>query len=101
MENIQPIMEPLGMTQHGNNPVLKEKDTKALLTTGASKTNSINNIYDLAGNTCELTLEKSNDTSKLVTLRGGYLEENSSLAKRDNCSINENKYNISYRVTIF
>ena len=44
MENIQPIMEPLGMTQHGNNPVLKEKDTKALLTTGASKTNSINNI---------------------------------------------------------
>lgn len=83
------------------NPVLKEKNTKALLTTGASKTNVINNIYDLAGNTRELTLEKSNDTSNPITLRGGYFEENSSLSKRENVGINENNTNTSYRITIF
>lgn len=83
------------------NPVLKQKNTIALLTTGASKTNSINNIYDLAGNTRELTLEKSNDASKPITVRGGYFEEDASLAKRDKCDKNENNNNIAYRITIF
>lgn len=83
------------------NPILKQKNTTALLTTGASKVNSINNIYDMAGNTWELTLEKSNDASKLVTLRGGVFEENGFLTKRDNATINENNIQTSYRVTIF
>lgn len=82
-------------------PILKQKNTTALLTTGASRKHSINNIYDIAGNAFELTLEKSNDASKLVTLRGGFFEENGFLTKRDNITINENNIQTSYRVTIF
>lgn len=81
--------------------ILKQKNTTALLTTGASRKHSINNIYDIAGNAFELTLEKSNDASKLVTLRGGFFEENGFLTKRDNITINENNIQTSYRVTIF
>lgn len=84
-----------------NNQIPKQKNTPTLLTTGASKANSINNIYDMAGNTFEITLEKSNDASKLVTLRGGFFEENGFLTKRDNIAINENNIQTSYRVTIF
>ena len=83
------------------NPVLKQKNTIALLTAGASKTNIINNIYDLAGNTKELTLEKSNNLDQSTTLRGGDFEENSTLAKRESTGINENNKNIAYRITIF
>lgn len=82
-------------------PILKQKNTTALLTTGASRKHSINNIYDIAGNAFELTLEKSNDASKLVTLRGGFFEENGFLTKRDNITINENNIQTSYRITIF
>lgn len=84
-----------------NNQIPKQKNTPTILTTGASKANSINNIYDMAGNTFEITLEKSNDASKLVTLRGGFFEENGFLTKRDNIAINENNIQTSYRVTIF
>ena len=43
-----------------------------LLTTGATKRNSKMNIYDLAGNVYEWTLEKSNSTNDPCTNRGGY-----------------------------
>ena len=44
---------------------------KILLTTGASDTNSKKNIYDLAGNLSEWTLEKTSDSSYPCSNRGG------------------------------
>ena len=43
-----------------------------LLTTGATQRNSVLNIYDLAGNEHEWTLEKSTYTSNPSVYRGGY-----------------------------
>ena len=42
-----------------------------LLTTGATERNSKMNIYDLAGNVWEWTLEKSTDTDNPCAIRGG------------------------------
>jgi formylglycine-generating enzyme required for sulfatase activity len=42
-----------------------------LLTTGASDTNSKYNIYDLAGNVYEWTLERTSNTSHPCAYRGG------------------------------
>ena len=44
---------------------------KILLTTGASDTNSKYNIYDLAGNVYEWTLERTSDISDPCAVRGG------------------------------
>ena len=46
-------------------------ENKILLTTGASDTNSGYNIYDLAGNVYEWTLEKTSSTSYPCANRGG------------------------------
>ena len=49
-----------------------------LLTTGATQRNSVLNIYDLAGNEDEWTLEKSTSTSRPSVYRGGYYYRNGS-----------------------
>ena len=49
---------------------IKARGKELLLTTGASKTNSKMNIYDLAGNVSEITLECTYD--KKSVSRGGY-----------------------------
>ena len=46
--------------------------SSVLLTTGATERNSVLNIYDLAGNECEWTLEKSTYTRGTSVYRGGY-----------------------------
>ena len=65
----------------------KMKDTKILLTTGATERNSSKNIYDVAGNCWEWTTE-ANDTYYRV-LRGGYYFNNGS----DHPASNRNAYN--------
>ena len=49
-----------------------------LLTTGATERNSVLNIYDLAGNEAEWTLEKSTNTVNPSVYRGGYYSNNGS-----------------------
>ena len=49
-----------------------------LLTTGASDTNSGYNIYDLAGNVFEWTLERTSATNSPCALRGGSYSTNGS-----------------------
>lgn len=88
-------------TISGNNKITKATETQVLLTTGASKRNAINNIYDLAGNVGEYTLEKSNNTG-IITYRGGkYNIENSSLNNRSYQGKDEQDESIGFRVTIF
>jgi len=63
------------VTGSGENLVSRKVGTtdtnRILLTTGASDTNSKKNIYDLAGNVWEWTLEKTSDPTFRCSLRGG------------------------------
>ena len=53
------------------NPFKKESSSDILLTTGADSSFSVQNIYDIAGNVWEWTLEESSDTSCPCASRGG------------------------------
>ena len=63
---------------NGNNKsyddIAGEKTSSMLLTTGASEQNKKMNIYDLAGNECEWTLEKATRTNNPCSNRGGYYD---------------------------
>ena len=64
------------------NPVSETGYTKpssgVLLTTGATERNCKMNIYDIAGNEYEWTLERSTNASIPCTVRGGYYRSNGS-----------------------
>ena len=53
------------------NPYKKESASGILLTTGADSSFSVQNIYDIAGNVCEWTLENTSVGSSPCALRGG------------------------------
>ena len=53
------------------NPFKKESESGILLTTGADSSFSVQNIYDIAGNVWEFTLEKSPYTRAPCAVRGG------------------------------
>ena len=62
---------------NGKNWVDAENKTTSisrLLTTGASEKFNKMNIYDLAGNVYEFTLEYSSNTSSPCAVRGGYYD---------------------------
>ena len=56
------------------NPFKKESNSDILLTTGADSSFSVQNIYDIAGNVWEWTLEKTADDSNPCALRGGHYD---------------------------
>ena len=53
------------------NPFKKESNSSILLTTGADSSFSVQNIYDIAGNVSEWTLEWTSSTGYSCTFRGG------------------------------
>ena len=53
------------------NPFKKESSSDILLTTGADSSFSVQNIYDIAGNVWEWTLEKTSSTNLPCANRGG------------------------------
>ena len=53
------------------NPFKKESNLSILLTTGADSSFSVQNIYDIAGNVSEWTLEKTYYSNELCAERGG------------------------------
>ena len=53
------------------NPFKKESNSGILLTTGADSSFSVQNIYDVAGNVWEWTLEKTSYASSPCAVRGG------------------------------
>ena len=73
----------------------KPENSSVLLTTGADERNSKMNIYDIAGNLSEWTLEQSSNTLALCTFSGGnyYYNDNGSnypASHREYCPVTYN-----------
>mgnify|MGYP005979698039 CR=1 FL=1 len=88
------------------NPFKKESYSSILLTTGADSSFSVQNIYDIAGNVFEWTLEKtSNDSLGPCAIRGGYSGDDGSAFPADDRSFYNttaaNDYFIGFRVTLW
>ena len=74
------------------------KNNKVLLTTGATNRNSKMNIYDLAGNMFECTIEKSNNDIAPASRRGGvYGHDGIAASRRDNLVVNTANDGIGFR----
>ncbi len=75
-----------------------------LVTTGTSEKNKVMNIYDVAGNVWEWTLEKTSDTDSPCAYRGGQFNFTGSLypaAYRDDHRTGHSDNDIGFRVALF
>lgn len=102
-QNVKVLEEGQAWTELNQN-YTKENTNSVLLSTGATKRNSILNIYDLAGNVWEWTLEASNDTSKPSTVRGGscYNDgETYPASYRYNDIVTDSDYALGFRIAIY
>ena len=78
--------------------------SRVLLTTGATVRNSKMNIYDLAGNVWEWTLEKSTGTNYPCAYRGGNYSSNGSIypaSNRDSNSASGSNGIIGFRPALY
>ena len=88
-----------------NNRYIKNDNTEILLTTGATKRNSVQNIYDLAGNVQEITLErlKENHNIETQSYRGGAFNLSSidfNACRRTRTDYGFANYNMGFRAMI-
>ena len=75
-----------------------------LLTTGGTEQSKVMNIYDIAGNVCEWTLEKTSNTYDQCVARGGLFNDTGSYrpaAEHGGSSSGHSFYSIGFRVSIF
>ena len=75
-----------------------------LLTTGATETTKLQNIYDIAGNVWEWTLEKASDDNATCARRGGNYGDhgsNNPAGCHDNLSMSDSRNNIGFRISIY
>ena len=81
----------------------KEADSVILFLTGATERNKILNIYDLAGNVCEWTLEKSEYViTNPCTRRGGSVaNQNYSVLGRGGSPIDGGDIFVGFRATLY
>ena len=89
-----------------NNRYIKNDNTEILFTTGATKRNSVQNIYDLAGNVHEITLErlKENHNVETQSIRGGAFNLSSvdfNACRRTITDYSFANYNIGFRATLY
>ena len=85
------------------NPFKKESNSGILLTTGADSSFSVQNIYDIAGNVIEWTLEKNSFTGFPCANRGGNYNNtgsNNPAANRNNNSTDNSNNNIGFRISL-
>ena len=85
-------------------PYQKKENAYVLLTTGATKSFSNMNIYDMAGNVWELTLEKAVGEYGFCAGRGGVFENDGSSVKasfRANISASDRDCIIGFRISIY
>ena len=86
-------------------PYNKTSASSVLLSTGANTTFGRQNIFDLAGNVWEWTLENSNVSSQPCVIRGGSCESSAaseiSVNSRSNNTSTQSYWSIGFRITIF
>ncbi len=78
----------------------KPINTSVILTTGATQRNKVLNIYDIAGNEWEWTLEKGSSTSPSVA-RGSCCALNGNASSRGSVITSSSNDTISYRVSLY
>ena len=86
------------------NVTYQKPASKVLLTTGATERNSKMNIYDLAGNVCEWTLEKSTNTLYPCAYRGGDYDDYGSsgpASSRTVYSTSSSNFNVGFRPALY
>ena len=86
------------------NPFKKESNSGILLTTGADSSFSVQNIYDIAGNVWEWTLEKTSNDSGICAVRGGIYVSNGSVypaASRNVISTTNAGYDVGFRLSLW
>ena len=86
------------------NPFKKESNSGIVLTTGADSSFSVQNIYDIAGNVWEWTLEKTSNTNNPCADRGGFFIGTGSdypAAGRYDDSADVSSKVIGFRVSLF
>ena len=86
------------------NPYAKTLSSNILLTTGADESFSLMNIYDIAGNVWEWTLEKTTDDVSPCARRGGYSSNTGSegpASSRNNYGTSYTYYSIGFRFSIY
>ncbi len=92
-------------TSYKNCPYKKNGNSALLLTTGADSSFSIMNIYDIAGNVWEWTLENTQEKESFEIYRGGSFN-NGGIVYRAVCKDHyrmgyKNSANIGFRTTIY
>ena len=86
------------------NPYKKESSSGILLTTGADSSFSVQNIYDIAGNVWEWTLEKTSNTSYSCASRGGSCGNTGSNGPASSCTdffTTTSGYGFGFRVSLY
>ena len=86
------------------NPFKKESNSDILLTTGADSSFSVQNIYDIAGNVYEWTLENTSNASGPCVQRGGtYINDGSGApaAYRDFGPTTGASNNVGFRLSLW
>ena len=95
-------------TDYGSNfrtcPYPKISNESVLLTTGADDFFSLMNIYDIAGNVWEWTLEKDSNLSYPCAYRGGCYNYDGSVypaSYRTSYTTSNNYYNLGFRISLY
>ena len=85
------------------NKIAQSSDGNGILvTTGTSETNKVMNIYDIAGNVWEWTMENNSDTGAPCTSRGGsYLGTGSGSPAADRYNYSDNHFIFQQRFPCF
>ena len=102
--NAKYLTNPEGTFTACPNPFKKESSSSILLTTGADSSFSVKNIYDIAGNVFEWTLENTSNTNGSCAFRGGFFNGTGSAYPAASRGYNSTDYSFfvfGFRVSLF